>query len=237
MRIFFILSFFILKLFSDEVDLNKFEDRQAVIEDIRNLILYEEKLSIAYEKFLLDNYTKPTLAQLVASVDSFIPAKISLENLTLTNDKFNIRLNNNIKVSDLFAIYKSNKYRNHTYFYNNSIYFIMEDDFANHIYGLIKYNNNSGIQTCETTNGTITATNCQYNNHIFIDVTKIEDNKPSVYKMAYFIEKFKTGPIIFDSTNLAFTDSIFSIIPIGAVLYNFDGDKYIKTKDGIKVVN
>ena len=55
--------------------------------------------------------------------------------------------------------------------------------------------------------------------------------------MAYFFEYFKLGPIVFDSQKLNIeSNSIFQNIPIGAILYDFEENKYIKTKYGIKVL-
>ena len=117
------------------------------------------------------------------------------------------------------------------------IYSIFENDLASHLFSLIKYNGGE-IKNCPTGNGKLTTAkqNCKYNNHIYINLTETIDSVPSEYNMGYFIENFKTGPIVFDSTKLLFTDNIFQNIPIGAILYDFDENKYIKTKYGIKVL-
>ncbi len=232
-----LLVLFISNIFCDELDLNKFEDRQSAIEDIKALIVFEERLAVTYEKFILNNYKKPLLNDLLNNIDNFHTKKITLAPLTLTNDKFNNRLPSNITSNEqLFEIYKSNKYRNRTYFYNNNIYFILQDDFTNHIYGLIKYNKGE-ILNCPTGTLTVTKQNCKYNNHIYFNLTKIENSNPIDYEMAYFLENFKLGPVVFDSQKLNIdSNSIFQNIPIGAILYDFEENKYIKTKYGIKVL-
>ena len=77
MRSLIILSLFLINIFCAELDLSKFEDKQVAIEDIKTLILYEEKLAIAYEKFLLDNFKKPSKSDLEALVDSVTLKSIS----------------------------------------------------------------------------------------------------------------------------------------------------------------
>lgn len=234
MKILLIIPFFIINIFSAELDLNKFEDRQEAIEDIRNLILYEEKLAIAYERFLINNYKKPTKTELESSLETLALKRIAPLDLTFTNDTFNLRLPATIS-SELQELYKSNKYRNRTYTYDNNINFMMEDEFAKHIFGLINYNKGE-IKNCPLGDWSGTKQNCKYNNHIYFHVTKTLADNPTEYSMAYFMENFKTGPIAFDSLNLDLTSDIFKNIAIGATLYDFEGNKYIKTKYGIKVL-
>ena len=78
MRSLIILSFFLVNIFCAELDLTKFENKQMVIEDLKTLILYEEKLAVAYEKFLLDNFKKPSKSELEGLADS-----LTLKSLTL----------------------------------------------------------------------------------------------------------------------------------------------------------
>ena len=236
MKSLIILSFFLVNIFCAELDLTKFENKQMVIEDLKTLILYEEKLAVVYEKFLLDNFKKPSKSDLEGLADSLTLKSISLKELTF-DDKLNNRLPESIIKSDLFDIYKKNTYRNNTYYYDGNIYSIFENDLASHLFSLIKYNGGE-IKNCPTGNGKLTTAkqNCKYNNHIYINLTETIDSVPSEYNMGYFIENFKTGPIVFDSTKLLFTDNIFQNIPIGAILYDFDENKYIKTKYGIKVL-
>lgn len=238
MRSLIILSLFVINIFCAELDLTKFEDKQMAIEDLKTLILYEEKLAVVYEKFLLDNFKKPSKSDLEGLLDSLTLKSISLKELTF-DDKLNNRLPEIIIKSDLFDIYKKNTYRNNTYYYDGNIYFIFKNDLASHLFSLIKYNKGK-IEDCPSLdssgNWTGTKRNCKYNNHILIDLTKIIDSNPSEYNMGYFIENFKTGPIVFDSTNLPLLNEIFQNIPIGAILYDFDENKYIKTKYGIKVL-
>lgn len=238
MRNLIILSLFLINIFSAELDLSKFEDKQVAIEDIKTLILYEEKLAVAYEKFLIDNFKKPSKTELEGLVDSLTLKSLTLKELSF-DDKLNNRLPDAIIKNDLFDMYKKNTYRSNTYYYDGNIYFIFKNDLASHLFSLIKYNNGE-IKDCPSLdssgNWTGTKRNCKYNNHIFIDLTKIIDSNPNEYNMGYFIENFKTGPIVFDSTKLLLTDNIFQNIPIGAILYDFDENKYIKTKYGIKVL-
>lgn len=77
----------------------------------------------------------------------------------------------------------------------------------------------------------------QKNNHIYIDVENLASDVPNKYLMAYHIDKFKTGPIIItDDTSKHITESAFDSISKGALLYDTNGVKYIKTLDGIEVL-
>lgn len=234
MKLILITLFFIKTLFSAEFDLNKFEDRQDVIEDIRALIVYEEKLAVNYEKFILNNFKKPLIKDLTESIEPLNLKKLTPIDLTFTNDKFNLRIPTTIPL-ELQDLYKSNKYRNRTYIYDTSVSFTMEDEFARHILGLINYNNKSEIQNCPSGDSTANMKVCKYNNHFYFTVTKTVSDLPTEYVMAYYMGNFKVGPIAFEST-LPFSNDIFKNIPFGAILYDFDGQRYIKTKNGLQTL-
>lgn len=230
-----VIIFFIFVNISFSLDLDNFEERQKALQDVKTIILYEESIAKAYEEYILTNYAIPNLTQ----IKSLIGDITTTFNLDGTLMKVSYGLNNDLKADDLIkALYESNTYRKRTYIRNDEVNFILEDEFAKHLYDLIKQNGGA-IQDCPTIVFT-TAVNCKENNHIFIQLTKKLDGLevvPDTYLIAYHIDKFKTGPIIItNDTSKHITQSAFDSIPKGALLYDTDGVKYVKTIDGIEVL-
>lgn len=241
-KLFFIFIFLFNIAFS--LDLNDFEERKSVLEDVKSIILYEESIAIAYENYILSNYSIPTLTQIKALIGdlttqvSGITATLTLNNSAIT--KISYALSDDLKAdTSIKALYDSNTFRKRTYVRNNEVYFILEDVFAKHLYDLMKSYNISGISDCPIVVFTIPV-NCKENNHIYIGLTKKLEGGlvvPNAYLMAYHIHKFKTGPIIItDDTSKHITESAFDSIPKGALLYDTNGVKYLKTLDGIEVL-
>ena len=241
-KLFFIFIFLSNIAFS--LDLNDFEERKSVLEDVKSIILYEESIAIAYENYILSNYSIPTLAQIKTLIGdlttqvSGITTTLTLNNSAIT--KISYALNDTLKADDsIKALYDSNTFRKRTYVRNNEVYFILEDVFAKHLYDLMKSSNISVINNCPIVVFT-TAVNCKENNHIYIGLTKKLEGGlvvPNTYLMVYHIDKFKTGPIIItDDTSKHITESAFDSIPKGALLYDTNGVKYLKTLDGIEVL-
>lgn len=238
-KILFIL--FLLINLSFALDLTNFEDRQSALQDVKTIILYEESIAKAYEDFILTNYKFPTLAEIKTLIGNLTLVNNISSNLVLSSTltKISYGLNSDLKAdSSIKALYESNTYRKRTYVRNDEINFILEDEFAKHLYDLIKQNGGE-IQTCPTTVFT-TAMNCKENNHIYIQLTKkLEGSEvvPNTYLMAYHMDNFKNGPIIItNDTSKHITESAFDSIPKGALLYDVDGVKYVKTLDGIEIL-
>lgn len=241
-KLFFIFIFLSNIAFS--LDLNDFEERKSVLEDVKSIILYEESIAIAYENYILSNYSIPTLAQIKVLIGdlttqvSGITTTLTLNNSSIT--KISYALNDTLKADDsIKALYDSNTFRKRTYVRNNEVYFILEDVFAKHLYDLMKSSNISVINNCPIVVFT-TPINCKENNHIYIGLTKKLEGGlvvPNTYLMAYHIDKFKTGPIIItDDTSKHLIENAFNSIPKGALLYDTNGVKYLKTLDGIEVL-
>lgn len=241
-KLFFIFIFLSNIAFS--LDLNDFEERKSVLEDIKSIILYEESIAIAYENYILSNYSIPTLAQIKTLIGdlttqvSGITTTLTLNNSAIT--KISYALSDDLKSDDsIKALYESNTFRKRTYVRNNEVYFILEDVFAKHLYDLMKSSNISVINNCPIVVFT-TPVNCKENNHIYIGLTKKLEGGlvvPNTYLMAYHIDKFKTGPIIItDDTSKHLIENAFNSIPKGALLYDTNGVKYLKTLDGIEVL-
>lgn len=238
-KLFFIFIFLSNIAFS--LDLNDFEERKSVLEDVKSIILYEESIAIAYENYILSNYSIPTLAQIKVLIGdlttqvSGITTTLTLNNSSIT--KISYALSDDLKAdASIKALYDSNTFRKRTYVRNNEVYFILEDVFAKHLYDLIKTNGeiinaDKPLISCSLNKV------CKKNNHIYVKVQSLVSDMPDKYLMAYRIDKFKTGPIIItDDTSKHITESAFDSIPKGALLYDTNGVKYLKTLDGIEVL-
>ena len=237
-----VIIFFIFVNISFSLDLDNFEERQKALQDVKTIILYEESIAKAYEEYILTNYAIADLTQiksLIGDITTTISGITTTLNLDGTLMKVSYGLNNDLKADNYIkTLYESNTYRKRTYIRNNEVNFILEDEFAKHLYDLIKQNGGE-IQTCPTAEFT-TAMNCKENNHIYIQLTKkLEGSEvvPNTYLMAYHMDNFKNGPIIItNDTSKHITESAFDSIPKGALLYDVDGVKYVKTLDGIEIL-
>ncbi len=233
-------------------DLNKFEDRQSVLQDVKTMILYEESIAKAYEEYILKNYSIPNDTNISSLIGTLtlkndISATIHVSTL---NTKISYNLKSEIKTADegIKTLYESNTYRKRTYFRDGEIYFLFEDEFAKHLYDLIKQNNGT-ILNCPTTEGSVTKQNCKLNKHIYIGVTNIKKYtvknsqgndeiiyEPDNYLITYHIDKFKIGPIVVTTDSSKYNLSTFDFISKGALIYDTNGLKYVKTIDGIEVL-
>jgi hypothetical protein len=248
MKIIFIFLLSVSFLFA--LDLNDFNDRQKILQDIKKVVQNEESIARAYEKYILENYAIPaninslyttnylgTSVNFLSSISDFAS---NFNSFSLTQNKISYSLKDVLENdSEIKKLYESNTFRKRTYFRNDEIHFLLEDVFAKHLYDLMKSSNISVINDCPIVVFT-TPVNCKEDNHIFIELTKKLDGGlvvPNTYLMSYHIDKFKTGPIIItDDTSKHITESAFDSISKGALLYDINGVKYLKTLDGIEVL-
>lgn len=248
MKIIFIFLFSINLIFA--LDLNDFDDRQKILQDIKKVVQNEESIARAYERYILENYAIPSdinllyttnyLGTSVAFLASISDFALNFNSFSLSQNKISYSLKDVLKNdSDIRKLYESNTFRKRTYIRNDEIHFILEDVFAKHLYDLMKLSNISVINDCPIVVFT-TALNCKENNHIYIQVTKKLEGSlivPNTHLMVYHIDKFKTGPIIITAdTSLHITEGIFNSIPKGALLYDVNGVKYVKTLEGIRAL-
>ena len=214
-----------------------FQERQNTLQDIKNIVQYEESVARTYEEYILNFYKLPTIAQintlLGGNIRDFVSSdnktKVNLTTLTSGLPKISYALGADL--ADVKSLYDSNTYRKKTYVRDGAVYFILENTFAKHLFDLIYLNSNTNkeIKLCASTNSD---KSCIYNDHIYIDATYTL-TEITGYLMCYHIDKFETGPIII-STVIA--DNIFKSIPKGVLIYDSTGKKYIKTTSGIEVI-
>lgn len=240
MRIFLFIIFLLSNILNAEI--TDFDTRQDVILKLKEMVLKEEQIATAYEEYILENYNIPadlnaiTSSGYLGSYLDFITNSIdtnyfetpvlgNLLNSTLTTISYGLK--SVLKTDAYFKnLYESNTFRKKTFYANNKINFIINDDYAKHLLYLIS---KQGVQILDCI--TIGTKYCKKNEHIYIydDITRIN------LLMYYHKDKFKTGPIIItNDTSLQNTSDEFNFIPKGAILYDTDGIKYVKTLDSIE---
>lgn len=217
-----------------------FTERQATLQDIKNIVQYEESFAKAYEQYILSNYKFPTITDintlLSGNIKAFVTIDDKVNDTTLTAGllKISYALGSSL-ITDLSikSLYESNTFRKRTYVRDNEVYFVLEDSFAKHLFDLIKLNSGNEILDCSSTNSNKA---CKRDNHIYIDATGVTSTTIASYLMSYHVDKFKTGPIIISDTNIGLSKDEFKSIPKGALIYDTTGKKYVKTTSTIEVL-
>ena len=218
-----------------------FTERQATLQDIKNIVQYEESFAKTYEQYLLTNYKFPpnigTITTLMnGNIKAFVTIDDKVNDTTLVAGlpKINYALTDALKAdSSIAALYESNTFRKRTYVRDNAVYIILEDSFAKHLFDLIKLNSGNEILDCSSTNSNKA---CKRDNHIYIDATGVTSTTIASYLMSYHVDKFKTGPIIISDASIGLSKDEFKSIPKGALIYDTSGKKYVKTNSNIEVL-
>lgn len=238
-KVLFIFSIFVSFLYS--LDLSDFDVRQKVLMQVKEVVLKEEQMAKAYENYILEKYALPSNSSDLETSDflgtsflnifsnsdySDIFNKISISSISTLSYALKSELQNDSFIKNM---YESNSFRKNTFYSSSKISFIIKDDFAKHLLYLLS-KQTSGIPDC-TTNKKY----CKTGNTIFI---YDGDNHTTANKLMYYHkDKFKTGPIIITKDkSLQTTNEEFDFIPRGALLYDEDGKKYVKTLTSIEEV-
>ena len=212
-----------------------FQERQSTLQDIKNIVQFEESFARTYEQYILTNYKlPPTVGTITSLMNGDIKYFVAIDNqvnsttLTYGLPKINYALGDDLKADlGIKSLYEGDTFRKRTYFRDGAVYFILEDSFAKHLFDLIKLNSGNEIKDCSSTNSDKA---CKRDSHIYIDATGVTATTIASYLMSYHVDKFKTGPIVVtnDSSKYA-TEDVFKSIPKGALIYDIDGVKYVKT--------
>lgn len=249
-KIYMFISIFIcssLVANTNEVDTRTFdfEQRQEVLQELKNVIQQEESIAKAYEVYLLENYKRPASFTDLSSVLGISLNSMILENnsdyfknivLDGAKKSINYRLTSLIeKDTFLKNMYESDTFRKKTFIYNNKIQIILESNLAKNIYNLINTQNKNLISCDNPLSGKycikkdLTGVN---KDHIYIYETSLKNR----LLMYYYPKNYEKGPIVIID-DISFHDNIeFKELPLGVVLYDFQGEKYLKTKSTIRKV-
>ena len=247
MKYFLLLILSFNFIYSNSID---FKTRQNNLKNIKAVIQAEESIARAYEKYLINTYNGPSSGLTSLKTSTYLGTSFpSNIDSTLFNDfvlgiptgslnlgTMSYALKRELKEdSYIKELYESNTFRKRTYCKDDKIYFIIEDSFARHIYDLYgRLNLNvtaiNLLKDCATSSS---GKYCFENKHIKIYST--DSRGEDKLLMYYHVDKFKTGPIIITSdTTLQANNDEFNSIPRGAILYDKNGIKYIKTLNSIE---
>ena len=213
-----------------------FEQRQDLISNIKETILQEELISEATEKYITENYMLPidlsvlnlTLETLeLNSLESNYFKSFVIDTL---NEKLAIQYTLKSEVDDtsLIKLYEANTFRDRTFVYEvndtKSIRMRLNDDFARHLYGLIKFNgaglNSIALDTC-------LFQICMVDNIITIK------NSSGLKLYEYEKDNYKSGPMMITDDTTLHTSEEFDFVPNGVNFMDENGVQYVKTDDGI----
>ena len=243
-----LLTFF-LSLNILNADDSEFIQQQELFLKVKTIIQEEESIARAYESFILTEKKLPdTLAEL--KTDVYLGTSFTLtpfvegESVSVDNFGFKKVINNRFKDAKFDGIsaevkqsiqklYESDLFRKKTYFYDSDTIGIkLEDEFANHLYFLSSIAEFNLIKCGDATKRKY----CWETDDKKIIYIYNEDAQTNLL-MYYSVENFKTGPIIItNDTSAHITSDEFNSIPKGALLYDTEAVKYIKTRDSIEVV-
>ena len=226
-------------LFFTNLYSSDFELKQKYFNNIKNIIIKEERIASSFEKYIINEKAIPSLAELlnsqylgknfdIAAFDIFTSYKIE-------DSELNSRLNSSCPKEEIkevypniLSFYKSDKLRENTYHsMDNKIRFMLKNDFAKNIYLLIK-SQDSAIYECSLKLGKY----CTKNNHIYLYKTK--EHKVNGLLMYYFFDNYKKGPILITDNSSLYNEIEFKNIPAGTLLIDFKANRYVKTYDDIK---
>jgi len=135
-------------------------------------------------------------------------------------------------------LYESDTFRKKTFFYDGKIYIILKTNLAKSIFALIKKQNQDLLDCTNSSSKqycTKVDTTGKFKTHIYIysSTSKTVAN----LLMYYLPENFEKGPILIKDDISVYNRDEFKLIPVGARLYDFKGEKYLKTFDDIRKVN
>ena len=239
----FILIFTFCTLFSeDTVDLNDFDTRQSILKDIKKVVQSEESIARAYEQYILDNYAVPSsISQLystnyLGTSSDFLGVisgfSTNFNTFSLGLLKISYTLNDTLKAdSGIKALYEGNSFRKRSYVRNSSVYFVLENTFAKHLFDLIQQEG-LGLSTCSG----VSNISCIKNSHIYINPSYNVSLEITDYLMVYHIDNFKKGPIVITKDTSLHTNSKFNSIAKGTLLIDTDGLRYVKTTSSIEAL-
>lgn len=224
MKVIFFIVFMSNFLFSQVLD--DFSTRQEILLKLKSLIKKEELVFKAYEKYLLNNFVLPSSINTLKSEEylgtKFLEAVDGnyFNNLTLDANSLNYGLKAVLK-NDIYikSLYESDIFRKNSFFKDDKIHFIFEDDFSKTLFYLNKYKGDKHYFEVE-------------NNHIKVYETSSKIN----LLLSFHIDKYKTGPMVITKDRTKHNADIFKVLVNGTILYDVDGVKFVKTQNSLEIL-
>lgn len=224
MKVIFFIVFISNFLFSQVSD--DFSLRQGILLKVKSLIKKEELVFKAYEKYLLKNFVLPssinTLKTEAYLGDKFLEAvdENYFNNLTLDDNSLNYGLKAVLK-NDTYIknLYESDTFRKNSFFKDDKIHFIFENDLSKVLFYLNKYKDDKHYFEVE-------------NDHIKVYETSSKIN----LLLSFRADKYKTGPMVISNDRTKHNADIFKILVNGTILYDENGVKFVKTQDSLEIL-
>ncbi|UTJ06660.1 hypothetical protein [Arcobacter roscoffensis] len=241
-----LVLFFIINFLQANSDF--FEQRKILVDKVKRIIQQEEAIARAYERYIINEMKYPTsISQLKTdeylgssfkssfdSGDELLFEDYVLDNTGKLNFNYRLRTSNSNIDTSIRALYRSANYRENTFVYDNKVIIRLNDSYAKTLHTLMQMQSKA-INACSDT----TIKYCLKDNHIYIfnSTDKFENNgniKLDNLLMFFYIENFKTGPIIItDDRTLHDSEEFLNLVP-GTQLIDFKNEKYLKTYDDIR---
>jgi hypothetical protein len=235
-----ILLFFTLFLYSQESEFDGFEQRQVVLEKLKEVIKKEEMVVKAYERYILNTKSIPnSINDLLTNdylgadfFDEYDTTNYSL--IDFYDGKLTYALKEPLRnVESIKKLYESDTFRNRTFHRESRVFFLIEDDFAKHLNYLILEQNKSPIINCDEV---LSKRYCIRDiNHIYIYTSDtVKDD--STLLMYYHQDRFRSGPMMITKDISLHSNKAFTHVRKGTIMYDSDGTKYIKTLTSVQVL-
>ena len=247
-KILLIFLTFFLSLNTLNAEDSEFIQQQELFLKVKTIIQEEESIARAYENFILTEKKLPeTFAEL--KTDEYLGTSFTLtpfvvgEAASVSDFGFKKEINNRLKNTSLeddesiVKLYESDLFRKKTFFFDrDKIGIKLEDEFVNHLYFLSSTAGFNLIE-CGVAPKKKYCWNKEDTDENVIYIYEDDTQDAAELLMYYSVENFKAGPIIIiNDTSLHITSDEFNSIPKGALLYDTEAVKYIKTRDSIEVV-
>lgn len=218
-----------------------YANRQEELSEIKSLIDFEEEIARTFENRLktmnIENSKLPISFTFVNSAKKSADITLSKNNLQIS---FNLKDEYSAN-SELKEFYSSSKFRDRTFVSDDKIYINIKDDFAKHIFDLLKYVKKDKIEKCEIKNNSNNKVAvCIYNNQIYINYIQNHTKYINSFDLVYHIDNFKNGPFVFQDKDEYITKGnkkdLLSIFPKGSIFFIDDATtlKYINIDSELK---
>lgn len=222
-------------------------DKQQNVLQVQKIIEIEEKIAQNFEKYLLEKFSIPTIAQL--KTNDYLGANTSLINKfgsTISfKDSSSLKLNYAITTENdpndyKNLLYERDLYRDYTSVYqvvdsnkkvvsaNSYTKIELQSDEAKNIYSILSASSENTIEpTCSST---LASTYCN------VDDMSIRWYDTNSNWIQYDKKKFKNGNVTISVASLL-TSSRLDDLPVGAYIFLNNGSKYVKLMNNILKVD
>ncbi|MAC84534.1 MAG: hypothetical protein CL624_10400 [Arcobacter sp.] len=209
---------------------------------VQNLIDIEEKIAENFEKYLLEEYSIPSIDDL--KTDEYLGSNFTTTNkfgastdldisfVSTPNLKINYAITKDVQLY-VSGLYKRDLYRDMTTVYEDTndssksyVSFELKSKVAENIFDILK----SGASIADECSAILTSTYCVTN----LETIRWYDTTSRWIE--YNNEDFENGNVTLSTTGLL-TNSLLDNLTVGSFVFINNGDKYVKTSTDIVKVD